>query len=258
MLADAPDLRSAAADVLVDVQLDLLLGLVGELEAVAAEELDPVVGVGVVRGGDHRREVEAVAADQQRRRRRRQDAAERDLARRPRRGPPRAPPRASRPTRACRGSPARAAPSSPLCRTTARPSASASCAVMSTPARPRTPSVPKSLRPITPSLRRARRLALGELRPLARLLQAGLLALLGARVARQEAAPLELAAQVRVGLEQRARDAVAQRAGLRRDAAAVQCARSRPCAPRSRPSRAAGGCCAAASRAGRTRRACGR
>src|SRR5207245_9662951 len=50
-------------------------------------------------------------------------------------------------------------------------------------------------------------LALGELRPLARLLQACLLALLGARIARQEAPALELAAQVGIGLEQRARDA---------------------------------------------------
>src|SRR6185312_15832874 len=46
--------------------------------------------------------------------------------------------------------------------------------------------------------------------------------LLRARVAREEAAALELATQVRIGLQQRARDAVAQRAGLRRDAAAVQ------------------------------------
>src|SRR4051794_3926182 len=98
----------------------------------------------------------------------------------------------------------------------ARASASASSAVRNVPATPRTPSVPNSLRA------NARRgLALGELRPLAGLLQAGLLALLGARVAGEEAAPLELAAQVGVGDDQGARDAVAQRAGLRGDAAAV-------------------------------------
>jgi hypothetical protein len=60
--------------------LDLVLGLVGELEAVAAEELDPVVLVGVVRRREHDAEVEPVAADQQRRAGRRQDAAEQRLA----------------------------------------------------------------------------------------------------------------------------------------------------------------------------------
>src|SRR4051812_20298928 len=73
----------------------------------------------------------------------------------------------------------------------------------------------------SPNRSRPRALALGELRPLAGLLEAGLLALLDARVARQEAAALELAAQIRVGLEQRAADPVAQRAGLRGDAAAL-------------------------------------
>src|SRR3954462_13760422 len=73
----------------------------------------------------------------------------------------------------------------------------------------------------SPNRSRPRALALGELRPLAGLLEAGLLALLDARVARQEATALELASQVRVGLEQRAADAVAQRAGLGRDAAAL-------------------------------------
>src|SRR3954470_11220833 len=73
----------------------------------------------------------------------------------------------------------------------------------------------------SPNRSRPRALALGELRPLAGLLEAGLLALLDARVARQEAAALELAAQVRIGLEQRAADAVAQRARLGGDAAAL-------------------------------------
>ena len=48
-------------------------------------------------------------------------------------------------------------------------------------------------------------LPLGELRPLAGLLQPGLLALLHARVAREKATPLELSAQRRVRLHQRAR-----------------------------------------------------
>src|SRR4051794_715676 len=96
----------------------------------------------------------------------------------------------------------------------ARPSDSASSAVRTSPATPRMPSVPKSLR--------LNELALGELRPLAGLLQAGLLALLDTRVAGQEAAALELATQVGVSVDERARDAVAQGAGLGADAAAVQ------------------------------------
>src|SRR5687767_10225967 len=67
----------------------------------------------------------------------------------------------------------------------------------------------------------AEHLALGELRTLAGLLEAGLLALLHASVTREEAAPLELGAEVRIGLDQRAGDAVAQRAGLGADSAAV-------------------------------------
>src|SRR5512133_204435 len=101
------------------------------------------------------------------------------------------------------------------CSVAARPRPRASSAVSSSPATPRTPSVPKSWRAKAPGL------ALAELRTLARLLEAGLLALLHARVAREEAAALELAAQVRVGFQQGAADAVAQRAGLRGDAAAV-------------------------------------
>src|SRR5215207_2556931 len=94
----------------------------------------------------------------------------------------------------------------------ARASASDSSAVRNSPATPRTPSVPKSFRANS---------ALRELRPLAGLLEAGLLALLHAGVAREEAAALELGAQVRVGVDERARDAMAQGAGLGGDAAAV-------------------------------------
>src|SRR5579859_5264236 len=64
-------------------------------------------------------------------------------------------------------------------------------------------------------------LTLGELRPLAGLLQAGLLAFLHPRVAGEEAAALELAAEVRVGHDERARDTVPERAGLGGHAAAV-------------------------------------
>src|SRR3954447_17164834 len=98
----------------------------------------------------------------------------------------------------------------------ARPSASARSAVNSSPATPRTPSVPKSRRATSGAS------ALGELRALARLLEPGLLALLDARVASQEAAALELATQVRVGFEQRAGDPVTQRAGLGAHPTAVQ------------------------------------
>src|SRR3954451_12973265 len=99
--------------------------------------------------------------------------------------------------------------------TTARPRASASSAVSSSPATPRTPSVPNRRRGMAGTL------TLGELRPLAGLLQAGLLALLHPGVAGEEAAALELAAEVRVGLEQGPGDAVAQGAGLGGLAAAV-------------------------------------
>ena len=64
----------------VEQPLDLQLGRVGELVAVAAEELDPVVLVRVVRGRQHDRQGEAVAAHQQRRAGRRQDPAEHRLA----------------------------------------------------------------------------------------------------------------------------------------------------------------------------------
>jgi hypothetical protein len=61
---------------LLEHLLDLELGGVGQLEAVAAEELDAVVAVRVVRRGQHDREREAVAAHEQRRSGRRQHAAE--------------------------------------------------------------------------------------------------------------------------------------------------------------------------------------
>src|SRR3954454_4382011 len=104
----------------------------------------------------------------------------------------------------------------------ARASGSASSALKNSPATPRTPSVPKSLRVAAgAAFTSARSLALAELRPLTGLLQPGLLALLHARVARQEAAALELGPQVGIGFDERTGDPVAQRAGLGGDAAAV-------------------------------------
>src|SRR6187551_1269443 len=64
-------------------------------------------------------------------------------------------------------------------------------------------------------------LALRELRSLAGLVQAGLLALDDARVARQEARPLQRHAQLRVGLDERPRDAVADGTRLPARPAAV-------------------------------------
>jgi hypothetical protein len=76
--ADGADARRAGHG-LVECLLDRRLGLVGELEAVAAEELDPVVAIRVVRGGDDDAEVEPVAADQERRAGGREHAAQQRL-----------------------------------------------------------------------------------------------------------------------------------------------------------------------------------
>ena len=73
---EQPDLADGLrrAQVGCDRRLDPLLGLVGELGAVAAEELDAVVLPRVVGGGDDDGEVEAEAPDQDRRGRRGDDA----------------------------------------------------------------------------------------------------------------------------------------------------------------------------------------
>src|SRR3954452_5961545 len=108
-----------------------------------------------------------------------------------------------------------ATPRSRTSRTAAEPSASASCGLRDGLfATPRTPSVPNS-RPLT------RPLALRELRAPAGGLQAGLLALDLARVAGQEALPLQLGAHVRIRLDQRPGDGRAPRAALPGVAAAV-------------------------------------
>src|SRR3954454_3985487 len=95
-------------------------------------------------------------------------------------------------------------------------------AVRNSPARPRTPSVPNNRRVLTASVpTMGRRLALRELRTLAGLLEACLLALHLARVAREVAAALQLGAERGLGLDERTGDPVAQRAGLGGDAATV-------------------------------------
>ena len=119
--------------------------VVGELVAVAAEELDAVVGVRVVRGREHDAEVEAVAADQQRRAGRRQHAAEQRLAAGGGdAGGDRRLEHLARLARVADDEHARARASSGTRAVAARASASASSAVRNSPATPRTPSVPKS------------------------------------------------------------------------------------------------------------------
>src|SRR5215475_15540778 len=71
-----------------------------------------------------------------------------------------------------------------------------------------------------PARPRGIRSALAELEPSARGLLAVLLALLLARIAGDVAGGLELGPQLAVDLHERAGDAVADRAGLRRDAPA--------------------------------------
>src|SRR6185295_10360768 len=68
----------------------------------------------------------------------------------------------------------------------------------------------------------AGQLALGELRRLARLVQPGLLALDDARVAREEACPLQRHTQLRVGLDEGTRDPVTDGARLAAWSAPVQ------------------------------------
>jgi hypothetical protein len=122
------------------------LGLVAELEAVGAEELDAVVAVRVVRRRDDRGEVEPVPW--------RSAAAQPGWAARRRAAPRRRPaltPAASAASsmspdsRVSRMTSTRGC-SPPISAVTARPSASARSAVRTSPATPRTPSVPNSLR----------------------------------------------------------------------------------------------------------------
>ena len=84
-------------------RLDRRLELLGQLRAGAAEHLDAVVFVGIVRRGDHDAGVKTLGARQIRNRGRRHDAGadHRGAFRRSVRA--RARPRSTRPTRACRG-----------------------------------------------------------------------------------------------------------------------------------------------------------
>src|SRR3954466_15617995 len=103
----------------------------------------------------------------------------------------------------------------PIQSAAARPSRSTSSGVTNFPTTPRTPSVPKY------RLATRETLTLRELRGLAGLVQAGLLALDLACVAREETLALERHAQLRVHLDQRAGDAVPDGSGLAGGAAAV-------------------------------------
>src|SRR5918996_2106246 len=76
--------------------------------------------------------------------------------------------------------------------------------------------------PVGPEVPSGQELPLGELRPLAGLAEARLLALDDARVAGEEALPLEDAAELGIRLDERAGDAVPERSSLPRRPAAVQ------------------------------------
>src|SRR4249919_4058345 len=102
-------------------------------------------------------------------------------------------------------------------RAAARPSTRASSGVSSALATPRTPSVPKRRAMWGPGCS-----ALGVLRRLAGLLEAGLLALLLARVTGQQTRPLEGRPHLRIDLDQGPGDAKAERAGLAADAPTVK------------------------------------
>ncbi len=61
-------------------RLDLVLGVIVQLVAVGAEQLDPVVLIRVVRGRDHRRHLQTVTAQEHRSGGRRQDTAQQRVA----------------------------------------------------------------------------------------------------------------------------------------------------------------------------------
>ena len=133
---DAVDLAAARRG-RVEQRLDLLLRRVGELAALAVEELDAVVLRRVVRRRDDDAEVEARAARPPASAGRRRAPRRRRRRRRRARTPPRAPrpsARVSRPTKT------RPPPDQSV---DALPSRSTSSAVRNSPTTPRTPSVPK-------------------------------------------------------------------------------------------------------------------
>ena len=174
---------TAPASSRLELGLDGLLDVVGQLAAARREQLDAVVGERVVRGRDHGAHARAAVGAG----RRRPASARRRGARRRRprrRGRRPAPPRAAGPSGACRdrSRPGRRRAPAPR----RGPSARASSGVSSALATPRTPSVPKRS-----AMRGPGGSALRVLRRLAGLLEAVLLALLLAGVAGEEAGLLQ-------------------------------------------------------------------
>ena len=130
-------------------RLDGVLELVGELEAAAGEELDAVVGHRVVRRREHDAEVGADVGGEEGDGRRRQHAGVEDVDARD--GQPgdtaaarNSPEPGGRGRRPRRGGARRTAPTSPSTCAAATERSSASSAVTSRLASPRTPSVPNS------------------------------------------------------------------------------------------------------------------
>src|SRR6476661_1802305 len=189
--------------------LGLLLGCIGELVAVRVEELDAVVLRWVVRGRDHDPEVEREQGNG----RRREDAAEDRVA------SDRDHPARKRLFELTAGV-ARIAADEDL--GGARPGGGRPSEALHElgchelahdAAHPIGAEVPP---------RHGEELPLAELRRLARLVQAGLLALHDACVTRQEAGALQRHAELRVDLDECTGDPVAHRACLARRAAAVE------------------------------------
>ena len=174
-----------------ELLFDRRLHAVPELQAAGSEELDPVVGKGVVGRRDHCGRQLALG---RRARRGPGSGARRRRPRRLLRSPvrPRGPPGAADPSGACRAR--SGTPEQAMVRATALPRARTSSGWSSTLAIPRTPSVPN---------RSGTGLPLGVLRSLAGLLQAVLLRLLLPRVAGEEARLLQRGAQLGVELAER-------------------------------------------------------
>ena len=205
VLLDRACVRRDAADVaadrplprLADVRLDLALEGVVELHASAGQELDAVVGHGVVGGTDHHAHVGAEGVGQvgDAGGRQHPEADDVDTGRR-QPGDDRVLEELPRDARVPTDHGHRALPAelpwATSTRAAATPRSTASSAVITRFASPRTPSVPKIRWVIARSsqgrrVSRSRRSALAELRSLAGLLQTGLLALDDARVAGQQA-----------------------------------------------------------------------
>src|SRR5712691_9606980 len=214
-IVDLASLRVARRS--VEQRLDLFLVRVGELAACFVKELDAVVLGRVVRGRDHGAKVESEERDRRRRKHPGEDgvaAGRRDAAREGTlelaAGGARVPADEDRTTPA----PERCRPTEPLDQLRSQ-------VLADDPAYPICAEVPACHEPgqLTrwPKTREALKAelsALAELRCLAGLVQAGLLALDDPRVAGEEAFPLQDGAQLWVGLDERAGDPVADGVGL--------------------------------------------